>query len=130
MVTYENFLAYGASSHCVCVLILSLLHHKLLSVMLFYTSLPSHIMHRVGSLFLTMCQLHNSLEVEVYLRYIPHAQNDSYFYFLLNGQFLPVYHPSHDEMKEPKLYARNVQLLMARYVNPLNTTKLCFLTEI
>lgn len=31
-------------------------------------------------------------------------------------EFLPVYVPSDEEKKNPKLYARNVQLLMAKYV--------------
>ena len=36
-------------------------------------------------------------------------------------QFLPVYHPSDEEMNNPKLYARNVQILMARYVRIVET---------
>ena len=32
-------------------------------------------------------------------------------------QFLPVYHPSDEEMNQPKLFARNVQVLMAKYAN-------------
>ena len=32
-------------------------------------------------------------------------------------QFLPVYHPSDEEMNQPKLFARNVQVLMAKYAS-------------
>ena len=32
-------------------------------------------------------------------------------------QFLPVYHPSDEEMKHTKLFARNVQVLMAKYTH-------------
>ena len=31
-------------------------------------------------------------------------------------QFLPVYYPTDEEMNDTKLYARNVQVLMARYI--------------
>lgn len=46
---------------------------------------------RLKLLYLTLTQMHSSCEIE----------------------FLPVYHPSEEEKKNPKLYARNVQRLMA-----------------
>ena len=46
-------------------------------------------------------------------------------------QFLPVYHPSDEEVSNTKLYARNVQILMARYIRAITsqyTAVSCFVT--
>nr|XP_006825078.1 PREDICTED: lysophosphatidylcholine acyltransferase 2-like [Saccoglossus kowalevskii] len=46
-------------------------------------------------LWLTLCNFNNQVEVE----------------------FLPVYHPSEEEINDPKLYARNVRAVMAKALN-------------
>jgi hypothetical protein len=49
---------------------------------------------RLKLLWLTLTQVHSSCEIE----------------------FLPVYTPSEEEKRDPKLYANNVRHLMAKYV--------------
>ena len=69
-----------------------------------------------------MCQFHNSLEVAVKIVYHVAKLSNWLGRIILHGifaiiQFLPVYHPSDEEMNQPKLFARNVQVFMAKYAN-------------
>lgn len=91
---------------------------------------------RFQILWLTLCQIHNSIEIEVriFLKVVMYLLFNLHRKLSLKGcrfqlkkkslrlfvQYLPIYTPSEEEKRDPALFASNVRHIMAKSVSTSN----------
>ena len=113
-------LCCGSHVHPTCLLSCVLNQHTHPLIHAF----PPHYLSSSAKIFwLTLCQLHNSIEIEVGHLAHPLVQHPrpvgsdpvySNSPLFPPSQYLPVYTPSEEEKSDPALFANNVRQVMAK----------------